>query len=125
MPKRAVLGFLTDQNVPEDVFHYLAKRRHHVARVRDTMPANSPDHIVAKAAMDAGLVLVSWDKDFNHQCFMKPSYASLSRIGFSCPEPEGAKRLSEVMDLIEFAFRRANGAPVRITIAAGKVLIRC
>lgn len=67
MPKRAVLGFLTDHNVPEDVFHCLKKRRHLVTRVRDEMPADSPDHIVAAAAMSAGRILVSWDKDFNHQ----------------------------------------------------------
>jgi len=125
MPKRAVLGFLTDHNVPEDVFHCLSKRRHQVTRVRDTMPADSPDHIVATAAIDAGLILVTWDKDFTQQRFMKPRFAKLSRIGFSCPYPDGANRLAEVMDLVEFAFKRANGKPVHIRVAADKVQIRC
>ncbi len=125
MPKRAALEFLTDHNVPEDVFHCLAKRRHLVSRVKDQMPVNSPDQIVAKAAMSAGRILVSWDKDFGQQRFMKPRFASLSRIGFSCPEPDGAKRLAEVMDLIEFAFARAKGKPVRIKIAKDKVEIKC
>ena len=89
------------------------------------MPVNSPDQIVAKAAMSAGRILVSWDKDFGQQRFMKPRFASLSRIGFSCPEPDGAKRLAEVMDLIEFAFARAKGKPVRIKIAKDKVEIKC
>ena len=125
MPKRAVLGFLTDHNVPEDVFHCLKKRRHLVTRVRDEMPADSPDSVVATAAMSAGLILVSWDKDFTQQRFMKPRFAALSRIGFSCPYPDGAKRLTEVMDLVEFAFKRANGQPVHIRVAADKVLVRC
>lgn len=56
---------------------------------------------------------------------MKPRFARLSRIGFSCPYPDGVKRLVEVMDLIEFAFKRANGKPVRIRIAADKVQINC
>lgn len=125
MVKTAVLGFLTDQNVPEDVYRCLLKRGHLVSRVRDEMPADSPDPVVAMAAISAGRVLVSWDRDFGHQRFMQPRFERLSRIGFSCPEPQGASRLLAVMDVIEFAFARAKGEPVRIRIAKAKVQIEC
>lgn len=123
MAKRAVLGFLADQNVPEDIVRCLTKRGHIVSRVRDEMPADSPDPVVALAAINAGRILLTWDRDFGHQRFMQPRFDRLCRIGFSCPEPEGARRLAEVLDLLEFAFARAKGAPVRIKVARDKVQI--
>lgn len=125
MEKAEALGFLTDQNVPEDVVRCLLDRGHFVSRVRDEMPADSPDPVVATAAINAGRILISWDRDFGHQRFMKERFAQLSRIGFSCPEPRGAERLLAVLDLIEFAFFRANGGPLRIRVAFGKIQIDC
>ncbi len=60
----------------------------------------------------------------HHQRFMQPRYAGLSRLGFSCPEPEGASRLAELLDLVEFAFERAAGRPVLIRIARDKFQVR-
>lgn len=125
MTRAGVLGFLTDQNVPEDVVRCLVDRGHHATRVRDEMAANSPDPIVAMAAINAGLILVSWDRDFGHQRFMQPRFSKLSRIGFSCSEPQGATRLASVMDVIEFVFARAAGEPVRIRIGKDKIQISC
>ncbi|WP_185020712.1 DUF5615 family PIN-like protein [Histidinibacterium lentulum] len=118
-------SFLTDHNVPESVPKLLIDRGHDVVRVREIMPVDAKDPVVAEAAMRAGRTLVTWDKDFNHQRFMKPRFNDLSRIGFSCPEPEGASRLQEVLDLIEFTFARTAGRPVKILVAKDKILIRC
>lgn len=125
MVKGGTLGFLTDQNVPEDVVRCLSDRGHLVSRVRDEMPANSPDPVVAMAAINAGRILVSWDRDFGHQRFMQDRFSRLSRIGFSCAEPQGAERLLAVLDVIEFAFARAKGEPVRIRVAKDKIQIHC
>lgn len=123
MPRPQPLAFLSDHNVPVSVGQILSNRGHDVARVADLMPVNSPDPVVATAAIEGGLILLSWDRDFNHQRFMKPRFAPLCRIDFALPEPEGAARLEAVLDLVEFAFARANGRPVRIRIAADKFLI--
>lgn len=120
---RAIL-FLTDNNVPDSVGRYLIERGHDVSRVRDVMSADAKDPVVAEAAMQAGRILVTWDRDFNAQRFMQPRYASLSRIGFSCPEPEGAERLADVIDLLEFSIRRAAGRPVLIRIARDKFQVK-
>ncbi len=88
------------------------------------MANDTKDPIIAEAAMQARKILVSWDKDFNHQRFLKERYRQLNRIGFSCPEPDGAARLAQVIDLIEFAFDRSSGIPVAIKIAGDKVQIR-
>ena len=119
------IRFLADQNVPESVPKLLIGRSHDVLRVRDIMPADAKDPVVATAAMNASRTLITWDKDFNQQRFMKSRFATLSRIGFSCPEPEGASRLHEVLDLIEFTFARADGAPVKILVGKDKILLRC
>ena len=125
MSEPAVIAFLTDVNVPDSVGNYLIERGHDVARVREIMAVDAKDPVVAEAAMRAGRILVSWDRDFNHQRFMQERFAALSRIGFSCPEPVGADRLRTVMDLIEFAIARANGVPVTIRIARDKLLVTC
>lgn len=125
MPKRPVFAFMTDVNVPDSVGDFLTSKGHDVARVRDFMATNSPDPIIAQAAMEAKRILVSWDKDFNHQRFLAPRYDSLSRVGFSCPEPEGVPRLKEVFDLFEFAIKRAKGKPVTVRIARDKLQVKC
>lgn len=108
MTKLKHLTFLSDHNVPKSVGSFLIDRGHDVARVAELMPTNSPDPVVAKAAIESGRILISWDKDFVHQRFMQPRCVGLSRIGFSCPEPQGAARLAEVIDLVEFAVARSG-----------------
>jgi hypothetical protein len=125
MAKRPVFTFLTDVNVPDSVGDFLTSQGHDVVRVRDVMAIDATDPVVAQAAMEAKRILVSWDKDFNHQRFLAPRYARLSRVGFSCPEPEGASRLKDVLDLFEFAIKRAKGKPVTIRIGRDKLQIKC
>lgn len=75
--------------------------------------------------MEAKRILVSWDKDFNHQRFLAPRYESLSRVGFSCSEPEGATRLATVLDLFEYVIKRAKGKPITIRIGRDKLQVKC
>lgn len=125
MPRRKPISFLADHNVAMAVSRFLNGRGHDVAVLADLMPMDTPDPVVATAAIEAGRILLSWDRDFNHQRFMQERFAALSRIGFSCPEPEGAARLAEVIDVVEFAVARAKGHPVRIRVARDKVQIQC
>jgi Domain of unknown function (DUF5615) len=121
----SVFAFLTDNNVPDSVGRVLEAHGHDVVRVREIMAADSTDPVVAQAAISASRILVTWDKDFNHQKFRQPRYAKMSRIGFSCPEPVGAERLKSLIDLLEFSLRRAGTEPVTILIGIGKFLVRC
>lgn len=126
MAGRPVISFLTDNCVPDSIGAYLRRRGHDVVRVRDVMPADSPDPVVAEAAMQSGRVLISWDRDFNHQRFLKPRFKTLQRIAFSCHELEGAKRLKEVIERIEFEYgQSSNAKPMMIRIGKDKILIRC
>lgn len=126
MAGRPAIPFLTDNCVPDSIGNYLRRRGHDVARVRDVMPADSPDPVVAEAAMQSGRVLISWDRDFNHQRFQKPRFKRLQRIGFSCHELEGAKRLAEVIERIEFEYAQSSPAkPMLIRIGKDRIQIRC
>lgn len=124
MAGHLVIEFLADNNCPESVVIYLISRGHDVVRVRDIMPANSADQVVAEAAMRANRVLIGWDKDFNHQRFLAPRFRQLSRIGFSCAEMHGAARLATLIDLVEGeAARRTVDAPMVIKIGKDKIQI--
>lgn len=126
MKAQAVIAFLTDNNVPDSVVRVLKRRGHDVVTVRDTIAADASDPEVAETAIRAGRVLISWDRDFNHQRFQKPRFAELHRIAFCCPEPEGAGRLKTLMERIEFEYAQASRAhPLLIRIAKDKIQVRC
>lgn len=121
-----ILKFLMDNNVPEGVARFLLDRGHDVTRVRDIMPADSPDPVVAAAAINDGRILVSWDRDFNHQRFQKDRFRALQRIGFSCPEPNGVARLTTLIERVEFeASQSSPEHPLLMKISADRILIRC
>ena len=115
--------FLTDHNVPDSVGNILIVMGQDVVRLRDVMAVNTTDPVVAKAAIEGGRILISWDRDFNQQRFMGPRFAGLSRLSMSGPEMEGATRLEAVFDIVSFAFDRAAGSPVTIRVGVSRVLI--
>lgn len=88
------------------------------------MAVDTTDPVVAEAAIQDQRVLVSWDRDFGQQRFLSPRFARLSRLSMSGPEMEGAARLEQVFDILEFVLRRADGNPVTIHVGPGKVQIR-
>lgn len=124
MAPALIIRFLLDNNVPDSVAHFLRERGHDVELVREVMAADAKDPVVAVAAIESGRVLISWDKDFNHQRFQQPRFAALSRIGMSCPEPDGVTRMAQLIDVIEFTYTRANGSPILIRIARDKYQVR-
>jgi hypothetical protein len=119
------LGFLTDNNVPDSIGAWLIERGHDVHRMRDLMPNDSPDPVVAVAALDAGLLLVSQDKDFNAQRFAQAKFARLKRIGLIGPGPTLLAALKQHIHLIEAHCAWAERETVeRVTFQVGLGQIR-
>ena len=85
MAKRPVFTFLTDVNVPDSVGDFLTSQGHDVVRVRDVMAIDATDPVVAQAAMEAKRILVSWDKDFNHQRFWRLGMPTSVVLAFHAP----------------------------------------
>lgn len=121
------LSFFTDNNVPDSVAKYLQRRGHSVHRMRHHMPADSPDPVVATAALQAGRILVSQDKDFNDQRFAQARFAKLSRIALSGPGPSLVAALKEHMHLIEAQWDykvRTGEVRMIVHIKVGQIRIR-
>ena len=95
-----------------------------IVRVREIMPVDSPDPVVAEAAMSDGRILVSWDRDFNHQRFRQPRFEDLRRIGLSCSEPDGIARLEEIEWILLYVLTAADGPPLETRIARDKIMFR-
>ena len=85
--------------------------------LRDILPTNSPDPIVASVAELNGAILVSFDKDFKTLAprigIGQQRFRRLSRVQFRCNEPEAAQRLTLALPLIEFEWATAQTASDR------------
>jgi predicted nuclease of predicted toxin-antitoxin system len=108
MPKRAAIRFFIDQNVPDSVGIALRNRGHNVTLLREVMPQESPDPLVATTALLNRAVLVTFDRDFDQkraEMQIGHRHNRLSRIILKCREPEAASRILVAMTLIEAEWR--------------------
>lgn len=124
------MRLLLDQNVPDSVAGIFADQGHEVVYLRDVLPTDTPDSIVATISELEMLVLVSSDGDFAKiapriPVGQKQRFRKLSRISLKCKAPQAAKRLSAAMSLIEmeYAFAQKSGDP-RMIIVIGDSFIR-
>ena len=86
---------------------------HTVTRLRDTLPTDSPDPLVAKVSEQNGSILVSHDGDFQTIAPKIPNgarnrFRKLSRIHLGCSYPKAAERVAAAMSLIEFEWEIAQ-----------------
>lgn len=124
------MKFFADHNVAESICRYLEERGHEVIRLRDALPPNSPDPVVAKYAESIDAVLISHDRDFNRIAprttrKSQARFRRLSRIHLQCEYPGAVKRVTEAIGLIEFEWELAQErADKRIHIVVQKSGIR-
>ena len=107
-----IMRLLLDQNVPNSVADVFRERGHEVQFVRDILPADSPDPLVATVSEDQCAILVSCDKDFDRIAPRIPKgsrsrFKKLSRITLACSEPQAAQRVEKLMEYIELEFKNA------------------
>lgn len=106
------LRLLLDHNVPVSVAHVFEEHGHDVFLVRDVLPVDSPDPLVATFSEGDGLILVSCDRDFQLIAPRIPKgararFRRLSRIVLQCNEPQAAERVRAAMSLIESEYQIA------------------
>jgi predicted nuclease of predicted toxin-antitoxin system len=107
------LRLIFDQNVPESVVKFFEARGDEVQRARDLLLAEAPDEILAAIGDKNEAIIVTWDKGFNVLASRVPSGAKtrfrrLGRISFDCSESQGRNRLEQVIDLLDFAYTKAQ-----------------
>jgi len=118
---RTRIKFFVDQCVPDSVGRLLRDRGYDVTFLREVLPTDSPDPIVAATCEQNNAVLVSFDADFKTLATRlgvgKRRFRRLSRISLQCREPESARRIQDALPLIEFEWRHAGrGKDKRILI---------
>lgn len=104
--ERAKLQFFLDQNIPDSIGRYLRGRGHSVLLLRHHIPDNSPDPVVGMTALQAGRILVSWDRDFNAQRFRQDRFAELSRVSVCGAGPTLLPAVKEHIEVLEFQMQR-------------------
>src|ERR1700722_2926085 len=102
-----------DHNVPDSVAGVFREHGHKVQLVREILPTDSPDPLVATVSEDEGAILVSCDRDFNDIAPRIPKgsrarFRRLSRITLACSEPQAAQRVRKLMEYIELEFKNAQ-----------------
>jgi hypothetical protein len=101
------IPFLIDENVPHSVARFLENRGHRVRLVRELFPRRSPDAIISVIGDDLGVVVVTWDRDFNR---LNKKLRKLGRLSFECDEKDGRALVEQYIDYIEFHYQRATAA---------------
>lgn len=87
--------------------------QHDVVLSKNEVGQEAPDPVVATRAMQQGRILVSHDRDMKRiQRFLsardRARYPALSRLMLQLPEPMAARRLMDMMPLIECEFELAR-----------------
>jgi hypothetical protein len=105
---------LIDESVPDSVTRFCRERGHDVRLVRDLFPVGTPDPVIATLGDPWSAVVVTWNyRDFKALASRIPPgnrrhFRRLSMIAFRCRESHGARRLADEMDMIEYAYERAQ-----------------
>jgi predicted nuclease of predicted toxin-antitoxin system len=122
-----VIPFFTDQNVPDSVGNYILESGHNLVRLRDVMPTDTKDPIIAVACEQYGQVLITHDQDFKSSAkrlgITQKQYQGLHRVLMRCPEPMSASRLSLAMELIKREWEYASGTqPLNIEVREHSII---
>jgi predicted nuclease of predicted toxin-antitoxin system len=110
------MRLLLDHNVPISVAEVFRSHGHTVQLVKDILPVDAPDQLIAAVGDEDGLILVTADKDFKQIASRIPRgartrFRRLSRISLQCNEPQAAARVEVAMTLIEAEFSIAQNSP--------------
>lgn len=101
-----------------------------MTRLRDVLPTDSPDPLVAKVAQDSDRILLTHDGDFKKVAPRIPvgarnRFRKLSKIHLACEPVKATDRLAAAMALIEFEWDAAQKrADKRLTIVIQPSVIK-
>ena len=119
------MRLLLDHNVPVSVAEVFRERGHIVQLVKDILPTDSSDQLIAIVSEEEGAILVSADRDFKQIAPRIPKghrarFRKLSRISLECSEYQAAVRVRVALSLIEAEWEIALGKPdLRMFITIG------
>jgi hypothetical protein len=99
--------------VPESVSLFLEGRGHDVTRLKDDLPTDSPDPLVAKYAQETDAILLTFDRDFRQIAPRVPKgtrtrFRKLSKVYMECEHKDAVGRLAAAITLIEFEWEESK-----------------
>ena len=124
------MRFFSDHCVAESVCKFLESRGHEVMRLREYLPTDSPDPLVAKVAQESDAVLVSHDGDFKAIAPRVPKGAKqrfrrLSRIHMNVESNQALNRITAAIEFVEFEWDGAQQRDdKRLHIVVGKAVLK-
>lgn len=125
---KSPIPFFIDNCVPASVNKMLSEAGHTVVSLRDAMPPDTKDPVIAIACADSAQVLVTCDKDFKNIAknlkVTQGAYWKLHRISFRCPDPRCAERMKQALGLIEWEWRRGKNGEEQMVVEISDVAIR-
>ena len=101
------IRFLIDENAPQSIGIFLESRGHEVFYVGDQFAKGTPDSALLAAAVAQGLVVVTFDKDFNQLVKQLPEgtrgrvRSQAGRVSLRIRESKALSRIQELADVIE------------------------
>ena len=103
---------LIDENVPQSVAEFLARRGHEVRYVQKLFPRGTPDPVIAAMGDRLSAIIVTWDRDFKSLIKRIPEgnrakFRSAGRISFSCNEAHGRRLIERWIAMIELHYAQA------------------
>lgn len=107
------LRCLLDNDVPDSVGAVLVSHGHTVIHVRDILPTDLSDPLVATVSELEGTILVTCDSDYKVVAPRIPKghrarFRKLSRIALECTQPQASKRMQAAMSFIEHEFEETQ-----------------
>lgn len=126
---RPTIPFFTDHNVADSAGDALRLQGHTLVRLRECMAPDSKDPLVAVSCLTNGYVLVSHDNDFRAiakrlEATNRQVRSKFHRVDLRCHEPAAARRLTEVMRLIESEFLLAKAQARSLVIEVHNSFIK-
>jgi hypothetical protein len=122
------IPFFIDNCVPASVNKLLSEAGHSVVSLRDVMPPDTKDPVIAIACASSAQVLVTCDKDFKaiskNLMVTQSDYWKLHRISFRCPDPRCSERIKHAIALIEWEWKRGRRKNEQLVIEITDAAIR-
>ena len=123
--------FITDEDVPNSVGQFLAKRGHEVLLVREYFLPATEDSVIARGASDRNAVIVTWNtRHFKALAKRRRkngrlNYPGMSVLAFRCPHVRGLERLRRVIEEVEATFDiRLKRGESRVVVEIGETTLR-
>lgn len=117
---RADMEFFLDQNVAKSVGTALEAMGYPIVLLRDVMPTDSSDSMVALTCSMNSFVLVTHDKDFSiakTAGLSKAKVKSLNRILLRCSEFTAAERIKAEMPLIQLEWELSLSPALNVELS--------